>query len=132
MHHAVVACMSVFLLVGCDRFPGPVVRNEFPTVAHITVSYSDGETWTLELPSCHSVHLGAVEVGRWGLRPQEGVFIDEVVVEVEGDVVHRIEKTVIDRFIEKASEQQDYPVWAIDRSGIRFAAETECALPQGS
>ena len=66
------------------------------------------------------------------MQPKDGVFINEVVVIAAGVVVHRFEKTVIDRFIDKENRQQDYPVWVIDGSGIRFAAEDECALPQVS
>ena len=66
------------------------------------------------------------------MQPKDGVFINEVVIGVEGVVVHRFEKTVIDRFIDKENEQQDFPLWVVDGSGIRFAAEDECALPQRS
>ena len=124
-------CISVLALVGCDHFPGPGVRNEFPAPAHITVSYTDGETWTNELQPCESMLLGAVEAGRWGMQPKKGVSINELTITVEGEVVHRFDKTTIDRLIEKEREQPGSPVWVVDRSGIRFSTEKECSLAQG-
>ena len=66
------------------------------------------------------------------MQPKDGVFVNGVVVEVEGDIVHRLDKAVIDRLIEEVNERQGYPEWVVDRSGIRFATERECALPQSS
>ena len=108
-------------LVGCDYFPGPSVRNELSTMAQLTVSYSDGETWTHEWSPCESVHLGAVEIGRWGIRPRQGVSIEEIVVGVNGEVVHRFDRTTIDKFVEEQNRQQGDSEWIIDRSGIQFS-----------
>lgn len=127
MRYLLFICISI-LLIGCDHFPGPNVRNEFPTQVKITISYSDGMTFSHEWPSCRVLKLGAMETGKWGVKPKEGISIDKIIVEAEGKVVHRLNKVAINTLIEKTKEQRGYPIWVIDSSGIRFSTDRECSL----
>ena len=63
------------------------------------------------------------------MQPKQDVSIDEIVVEVDGEVVFRFDGTMIDRLFEERNGQQGYPVLVVDRSGIRLSAEQECPSP---
>ena len=119
--------ISIFL-AGCDQFPGPNVRSEFPTQVQISISYSDGNTFSHEWPPCRVLGLGAMGVGRLGVKEKEGVSIDQIVIETEGKVVHRFDKAMIDSFIDKEKRDGGHPVWVIDKSGIRLSRDRECSL----
>ena len=118
------------LLIGCDQFPGPNIRSEFPVHTKITISYSDRTISSHDWPPCREYFLGAYEIGRWGVKPKEGVTIDQINIEADGKVIHRFDKAAIDGFIDEAEKQPGYPVWVVDDSGFRFSTEKECALSQ--
>lgn len=127
MRYLLLFCISIFL-IGCDQFPGPNVRSEFPNPVRISITYSDGNTFSHEWPSCRVLGLGAMGVGRFGVKEKEGVSINQIVIESEGKVVHRFDKTTIDAFIEKEKREGGHPIWVIDEAGIRFSKDNECSL----
>lgn len=126
-----LACCVGLTLIGCDQFPGPDIRSEFPTHTNIIVSYSDGNVFSHDWPSCDVYLLGAMEIGRWGVKPREGVSIDEIIIEAEGKVIHRFDKAAIDNLINEAEKMPGYLIWVADNSGIRFSTERECVLSEG-
>ena len=127
MRNLILLCVCV-LLVACDQFPGPNFRSEFTTPVKLTITYSDGETFSHEWPSCRVFGLGAMGVGRFGVKPKEDVTIELVVIESEGKVVHRFDKTTINSLLEKEKAEGNYPIWVIDESGIHFSTDRECSL----
>jgi hypothetical protein len=115
-------------LVGCDQFTGPTIRNEFPVVVNLTVTYSDGTVFSEAWPSCRLINLGATEVGKWGVKPKKGVFVEEVLVKAEEKVVHRFDKSAIDNFAKKAKELDKHLIWVVDSLGISFTKNKQCSL----
>ncbi len=118
-------------LAACDQFPGPNVRSEFVTPVKLTVTYSDGETFSHEWPSCRVFGLGAMGVGRFGIKAKKDVAIESVVIEAEGREVHRFNKAMLDSLLEKEKAEGNYPIWVVDESGIHFSTDRECSLNQG-
>lgn len=127
MRNLLLICVCVFLSA-CDHFPGPNVRSEFTTPVKLIVTYSDGETFSHEWPSCRVYGLGAMGVGRLGVKPKEDVTIELVVIEAKGRVIHRFDKAAINSLLEKEKAEGNYPIWVVDESGIHFSTDRECSL----
>ncbi|MDO6709000.1 hypothetical protein [Photobacterium sp. 1_MG-2023] len=118
------------LLFGCDSFPGPSLRNEFPTEIKVSIIYGDRTKYSETWPSCRTVSVGASEIGRFGVRSKD-VGIDRIVVEVENKVEINLDKEAIDKLLESSTKEKGYPVWVLDGSGIHFSTHRECSLNQG-
>ena len=127
MRHLILFYMFI-MLAGCDQFSGPTLRNEFSTPINLTVAYSDGTKFSKAWPSCRLINLGATEVGKWGIKAKENVFVEEVVIETEERVVHRFDKNTIDSFARKAKELDKYLIWVVNSSGISFTKNKKCSL----
>lgn len=124
-----VVCMLVccIAIVGCDSFPGPVLRNEFPIEINVSILYADGTSHSEVWAPCRTVYIGASEVGRFGMRSKD-VAVDEITIEVDHEVVHRFDKETIEDLHEKANEKRGHLIWILDRSGVRFSSDRECSL----
>lgn len=125
MMRGVIYLMVCIAIVGCDSFPGPVLRNEFPTEITVSILYGDGTRASGVWPPCREVFIGANEVGRFGMRKKE-VSIDEITIELD-EVVRRYDKEAIEVLLKKANDQV-YPTWVLDSSGIRFSTDRECVV----
>ena len=117
----------IIALVGCDSFPGPVLRSEFPADVQVSIFYDDGTTHSELWPSCRTVSIGAVAPGKFGLKAK-AVSVEKITIEVGDRVVHSFEKEHIDKLLEKAENEEGHPIWAFDSSGIRFTTERSCSL----
>lgn len=127
MMRGVIYLLACIAIVGCDSFPGPVLRNEFPTEVKVSILYADGTRYSEVWPPCRTVSIGATEVGRFGMRAKD-VAVDDITIEVKDEVVHRFDKEALEALLEKANEKRDHPIWVLDRSGIRFSTDRECSL----
>jgi hypothetical protein len=120
-------CLMIFV-GGCDHFPGPNVRSEFPAQVKLTISYNNGKLFSHEWPPCQVLGLGAVEVGKLGIKPDKNIIINSITIESEGRVVHHFDKSIIDLYIEKEKNEDGHPIWIIDESGIHFSSSSECSI----
>ena len=121
-----LVCVTLF---GCDSFPGPTLRNEFPAEINISVTYDDGSNYSEIWPSCRTVSIGASEMGNFGTRARN-VGVNRITVEFAGKVEIDLDKKAIDQLLKRASEEQGYPVWVLDNTGIHFSRDRECSLIQ--
>ncbi|MEX2963912.1 hypothetical protein [Microbulbifer sp. TYP-18] len=124
MKYLLIACIFIF---GCDHFPGPNIRSEFPKQVKLKISYSDGNIFSYDWPPCRVFGLGAMEVGRFGVR-EKNVSIEEIIIESEGKVIHRFGEAMINSLLEKEKIENNYPIWIIDESGIHFSTDVECSI----
>lgn len=117
-------------LFGCDSFPGPALRNEFPTAVNATIQYGDGTVHSGTWSSCQAVFVGASEAGRFGMRQKENVDIDRIAIEVENRVEIDLDKNEIDELLKRERQEGGHRFWVLDGSGIHFSADDECSLAQ--
>jgi len=130
MIRRIIYLLVCVVIVGCDSFPGPVLRNEYSTEIKVTILYDDGTRYSESWPPCRTVSIGATEVGRFGLK-EKSVSVDEITIESENEVVQRFDKKTIDALLKKAIENQGHPIWVVDSSGIRFSTDKKCSVNQG-
>ena len=102
MKYLLMTCIVIFTF-GCDHFPGPNVRSEFPGQVKLKILYSDGNIFSHDWPPCRIFGLGAMSVGRFGVRAKKNVSIEEIIIESKGEIIHRFGKTMINSLIEKDS-----------------------------
>lgn len=91
--------MLGFILAGCDNFPGPSVRSEFPENVLLSISYSDGKKFSHDWMPCQTMHLGATETGKWGIKSQGNVFVERIVIEKNGVTVHDLDQKKIKEIV---------------------------------
>jgi len=116
-----------FILVGCDSFPGPSIRSEFATNVILNISYTDGKKFSHEWMPCQTMHLGATEAGKWGIKSQENVFIDRITIEKNGAIVHDFDQQKIKEIVE-GEEAEKSTLLIVDESGVRSSIGSPCSL----
>ena len=116
------------LLVACDKFLGPNVRSEFALPVKLTATYSDGETFSHEWPPCRVFSLGAIGMGRFGVKAKEPVTLESVVIEAEGKVIHRFDKAQIESLLRQEEAVGGHPTWVVDESGVHFSRDSDCPM----
>jgi hypothetical protein len=121
-----VLLLMILAVAGCDTFPGPVLRNEFPSDIRVSVLYEDGGKFSEVWPSCRVVAIGAADAGLLGAK-DKGVSIERIVITVDNNVIHSFDKVEVKKLIQKADEKYDYPIWVLEPSGIRFTNQYECS-----
>ncbi len=119
--------LSCSVLFGCDSFPGPTLRNEFPAEIKISVMYNDGTIYSENWPSCKTVSVGASKVGRFGVESKEA-DISRITIEYEKKIEIDLDKEAIEKLLEKAGKEKGYPIWVLNSSGIHFSTDRECYL----
>jgi len=122
----IIFLLVCVVLAGCDRFAGPVLRNELPTEVKLFVLYSDGTRASDTLPHCDTILVGISEVGNFGMRPKKNVSIDEITIESEKEVIFRFDKEAIGDLLRLEKQRPDAVYWVLDSSGITFSSSDKC------
>ena len=117
----------ILVIAGCDSFPGPVLRNEFPTEIEVSVLYEDGTRFSEIWPSCRTVSIGATEAGVLGAK-NKGMSIEQITIKAGSIVIHNYDKVEIKKLLKKADDEAGYPIWIIEPSGIRFSNQSEWSI----
>ncbi len=104
----------IFWLISCDYFPGPTVINELQKNAEINILYIDGTFYSHSWKPCQSLHLGAIETGKWGVEKKDNVFVERIIIKIRGEVIHAFDKKTLHSFL---SEKKDI-LWGVNESGI--------------
>ena len=114
------------VLIGCDRFPGPVLRNEFPGDIKVTVTYDDGTRYSDTWASCLTVSIGSSAPGKFGMK-ETGVEINQITVEFNKKIVIDLDKESIQELVEKAQSKKAGKYWILNQSGVSFSANGNCS-----
>ncbi|MBK9666989.1 MAG: hypothetical protein IPO61_14850 [Gammaproteobacteria bacterium] len=111
-----VLCVIIF---GCyDKFYGPKIRNGYSQAIEVSILYDDGTRQSSLWPSCRTAYLG-----------QENRAIREIIVKVNGQVVHKFDRERIQGFLEaEKRDETGRTVWTLSSSGIHFSSERECPI----
>lgn len=127
MVRTLIIVLLIYLLAGCDRYSGPLLQNGFSSEIEVTVLYEDGSEYSEVWVPCKRVFIGASEIGRLGLDKKE-TSISTIIVEKEGEVVHRFDEQEINSLIGKAKKQKNGVVWLLNADGVRFSVDSaeEC------
>lgn len=120
---------ACFVLFGCDSYPGPSLRNEFPGEIKVSVNYDDGSHYSENWPSCRTVAIGASEIGRFGLKARD-VGVKSITVEYAGKIKLDLDKQALVQLLQRASEEKGDPIWILDPDGVHFSRQSECSLLQ--
>lgn len=128
MVNRIIAILLIYSsLIGCDHFPGPILRSEFPGDIKVFVDYEDGTRYTDTWGPCLTVSIGSSAPGRFGMEAT-GVEIKQIRVEFNGKTQIDLNKDSIRELIEKAQKEKAGAYWVLNQSGISFSKSRDCAL----
>ena len=123
-----IVLLLLLVTVGCDVYPGPVLRNEFGTEIEISVAYGDGVIDSQIMPTCVNVSVGALELTGWGYRPTN-VPIQQITVSVDNREILNFDQREIEALL-KESKEAGHAIWVLEPSGVRFSYQSECGIAQ--
>lgn len=113
--------LVVLLVAGCyDRFYGPSIRNTADKDITISVKYADGRISRNVWPPCLEAFIGKGD--------QTGDVIQEIVIEMDGRVIHRLNAEQVRNLLEKEKSANGSSVWSIDQEGIHFEKSAEWSV----
>jgi len=120
--------LTCTLVSGCDHFPGPVLRNEFPGEIKVSIIYDDGRQYSEKWPPCKTVFAGSTTIGRFGIDPA-GIDITKIIVEFSGKTEINLNKEAIQELTEKEKRKRAGKYWVLNQSGINFSTSGKCSPP---
>lgn len=123
---AIKALTLTLLMIGCDEFPGPTLRNELNEQIMVKITYSDGSEHSGTWPPCMTVSVGRSEIGKFGIK-DKAVGIERVVFILSNQKNIDMNKHDIEEIIKK-QPVSGYFFWVIDKSGVHISTEKECPL----
>lgn len=123
-----IVLLLLLVTVGCDVYPGPVLRNEFGTEIEVSVAYGDGVIYSQIWPNCEKVSVGALELTRWGYRAKD-VPIQQITVSVDNREVLIFDQSEIEALF-KESREAGHATWVLEPSGVQFSYQSECGIAQ--
>ena len=127
IRRALLCTYVCFLLAGCDHFPGPPVRSEFPDTVKITINYDDGTTSSQLWQPCLNVQAGASEVGRFGMKARQ-TNIESITIEKNARVLLVVPESEIKSLYAKTEVSREYLYWVVRPDGIHLTADENCGL----
>lgn len=115
------------LLAGCDHFPCPPVRSEFPDKVKITINYDDGTTSSQLWQPCLSVQAGASEIERFGMKARR-TDIENITIEKHARFILVVPESEIKSLYAKTEASREYLYWVVRPDGVNLMVDENYGL----